>query len=141
MISFCESSSSIPSRRCDTWSWMYAFLMRRARSHAGSCHIAEQKFRTEQERVHLTRADFSCRTKLTSETNHENPNLARSNKCSSKRMAARPGSIFHRPASSYKHTNNAQLVTIATTPRFCAQRILVLDLSPGYEILIFLKIQ
>ena len=65
---------------------------------------------------------------LTSETNHENPNLARSSKCSSRRMAARPGSIFHLPASSYKHTSNAQFVTMATTPRFCHRQSCLVSL-------------
>lgn len=44
-ICSCASSSSIPSSRCDTWSWMYAFLMRRALIHAGSCVVADSTAR------------------------------------------------------------------------------------------------
>lgn len=55
----------------------------------------------------------------TSGTNHEKTILISSNRCSSRSMAASPGSNFQFAVSSYKHTRIAQFVTIATTPRFC----------------------
>lgn len=50
--------------------------------------------------------------KLTSGTKRENPNLISKRTCSMMRIAASPGSIFHFPSTSYKHTRSTQLVHI-----------------------------
>jgi len=55
----------------------------------------------------------------TSGTNREKPNLINKRTCSMIKIAARPGSIFHFPSSSYSHAKRAQLVHIDINMRNC----------------------
>lgn len=50
-------------------------------------------------------------------TRRERPNFRSKSTCSIMRIAASPGSIFHLPSRSYKHTKSAEFVHMDVTTR------------------------
>lgn len=94
-----------------------AFFTRFALTHAGSYSKEKHQKLPTWHTVWTVYKSNEGKKGITSGTKRETPNLMSRSTCSMTRIAASPGSIFHFPSWSYKHTRRAEFVHMDITIR------------------------
>lgn len=107
---------------------LWFFLYFHDKDYSGSCWVFAMEENSPEMLLKSCLQYMSCacvtffiRLALTqagsSGTRRESPNLRSKSMCSMMRIAASPGSIFHFPSWSYKHTKSAEFVHMDITTR------------------------